>query len=200
MKLFKTFQKSLALIGITSNTSANLFDFGRKCLAYAILWSGFFLSWSFIIWEVNNFIEYTITIYIASAITALAICFTILVYKTEKIFKFINGCERVINNLCDKTNKNGKLIKTKFKTEVEISNQENFWMRFFLFPVLISMIISEEMNRQMEKWSKIAYIVVAVVIPIVWMMPNIIRSLVIYLYTDLGSEAFELPYAIEWYT
>lgn len=59
-------------------------------------------------------------------------------------------------------------------------------------------MIYEKINRQIEKWSKIVYIVVAKVTPILVIMLKVIYSVAVYFTTDLGNDALELPFP-EWY-
>lgn len=57
----------------------------------------------------------------------------------------------------------------------------------------------EEMNRLVEKWCEIAYfITIKVSVPFLYILPKCINSLYGYHFTDLGSEAFELPFPT-WY-
>lgn len=48
-------------------------------------------------------------------------------------------------------------------------------------------------DRQIEKWSKIVYIMIALATPACFIFPMLIYSLVKYFTTDLGTGAFELP-------
>lgn len=195
MKLFETFRTNVALIGITSNVnaSANSFDFGRKYLISVITWSIGILGWIFLICEANTFIELTTTIYIASACTVVAISFTIVIFQTSNIFKFADGCERVIVDLCEIIVENGTEI-----TLLEFwSSHGDFDNRIF-FSEMESKMIFKRINRQIEKWCGIVYFVVAKMTPIFWISPKLIYSLIVYFTTDLGNEAFELPYP-EWY-
>lgn len=50
-----------------------------------------------------------------------------------------------------------------------------------------------ETDRQIEKWSKIVYIVIAQTTPACFILPIFVYSLIEYFTTDLGTDAFELP-------
>lgn len=52
-------------------------------------------------------------------------------------------------------------------------------------------------NRKIEKWSRIAYFLLALATPIMWIGPKFISSLFVYFTTDLGNDALELP-LLEW--
>lgn len=53
-----------------------------------------------------------------------------------------------------------------------------------------------ETNRKGEKISKIAFAVIAIAIPILFIFPNVIVVYLIYFTTDLGSEAFVVLYDV----
>lgn len=52
-------------------------------------------------------------------------------------------------------------------------------------------MIYDKTNRQIEKWSKIVYLAVSKFTPICMILPQCI-SFVLYLTTDLGTDAFDL--------
>lgn len=76
-----------------------------------------------------------------------------------------------------------------------IENQLNI---LFTVSDLRSTSIYEEINRQIEKWTKIVYFIIAQVTPVCQIIPKFMQSLVVYVATDLGNDALELPYP-EWY-
>lgn len=96
MKLFETFQKNFAIIGIAPN--AYRLNLGKKCFTSLVIWSSCILNLIFFIHEANTFIEYTTSIYLGTAFTVIAICFARIIFQTQNIFKFIDGCEKVIEN------------------------------------------------------------------------------------------------------
>lgn len=55
-----------------------------------------------------------------------------------------------------------------------------------------------ETNRKGEKLSKIAFVIVTIVIPIAFIFPPAIFAYSIYFTTDVGNDAFVLLYAT-WY-
>ena len=180
MELFKTFRKNFAVFGITSNArplhSREIISaFLMNCLT-AIL------CWMFLFCVANTFIEYTIGIYIASALTVVAICFTIVVFQIQNIFEFIEECEQI-------TQKGKKIYK-------QIVCRTTSFIFFFLEPE--SKAMYSEIDHQIEKWSQIVYIVIAKITPVCFISPIFIYSLVIYFTTDLGNDAFELPLTV-WY-
>lgn len=51
----------------------------------------------------------------------------------------------------------------------------------------------EQTNQSVEKWTKIVHLAVAKVTVLASVLPKLITSIVAYLVTDLGNEAFVLP-------
>lgn len=103
MELFKTFRTNFALVGIVSN--ANPFESAKIKSSFLMNWLFSILSWTFLVCEANTFIEYTTAIYIASALTVVAISFTIVIFHIQNIFEFIGKCEKVVQ-----TGKNRTMI------------------------------------------------------------------------------------------
>lgn len=52
----------------------------------------------------------------------------------------------------------------------------------------------DKTNRQVEKWSEIAYFVLAKITPVCLILPRVIISYATYFATNAGNEAFELPF------
>lgn len=93
MELFKIFRKNFAIVGIISN--ANPIESSEIGLSFLMNWSFCVLSWMFLVCEAETFIEYTTAIYIASALTVVAISFTIVIFHIQNIFEFIETCEQI---------------------------------------------------------------------------------------------------------
>lgn len=96
MKLFETVQKNLAIVGITS--TAQPLNFVKIFLTSLCIWSVCISSWLFFAYEAKSFIEYTISMYNASGTNVSAIYFMIIIVQTQNIFKFIDRCEKIIEN------------------------------------------------------------------------------------------------------
>lgn len=94
MELFKTFQKNFALVGI--NSTANPIHSREIKLSFLTNWLFSILSWTFLFCEAKTFIEYTTAIYIASALTVVAISFTIVIFHIRNIFGIIEKCKKII--------------------------------------------------------------------------------------------------------
>lgn len=57
----------------------------------------------------------------------------------------------------------------------------------------VSKVIHEATNHRVEKLSKILYTVIGKVSPIFIIWIKFISDFIVYVTTDLGNEAFELP-------
>lgn len=57
------------------------------------------------------------------------------------------------------------------------------------------MVIAITANDQVEKWSRIIYVLAAEITPPIFILPKFIKSFYVYSTTDLrGDDAFELPF------
>lgn len=142
MELFKTFRTKFALVGISSN--ANPLESRRIKTSFFMNWSFSISSWMFLIFEARTFIEYTSAIYIASALTVVAISFTIVIFHIQKIFEFIEKCEKIVQT--------GKQVKSINKLNWKI-NHNNVLRGFFRFSstgVKIHVQRNGSSNREME--------------------------------------------------
>lgn len=100
MNLFQTAIRNLENVGISRNQSRLN---GKLLMAFILYWLGSILDCVFIVRELNSFEEIVSTIFLLSATTSIAMCFTVLIASTTKIFELINESEQ----LADK----GKLLK-----------------------------------------------------------------------------------------
>lgn len=93
MKLFQFVQTKLALLGFLPKQKS---PFNAKILtAFVCFWLDNAFNCVFIMVEVDNFIDYTNSIFIICATTAIATCFTIAAIKTRNMFEFIDFAERI---------------------------------------------------------------------------------------------------------
>lgn len=92
MKIFQSVLKNFESVGIRQNQSRLN---GKLLLAFALYWLGSILDIVYIVRELNSFDEIVNTIFLLSATTAIAMCFTILVISTTKLFKLLNKAEQL---------------------------------------------------------------------------------------------------------
>lgn len=57
-------------------------------------------------------------------------------------------------------------------------------------------ITYDEVNRRIEKYSEIAYIVMVKVSPVLLVLPKFVVAMFVYYTTDEGDEALELPFPL----
>ena len=98
MKLFQEIQKKFAILGITKAQSIQKQPFNRKIswvyFMYAFTWVS---CVAFLFKKANTFEEYTNNIYITSGATVVLFFFTIIIFKTAKIFEFIDFCGKIVH-------------------------------------------------------------------------------------------------------
>lgn len=96
MKLFKLIQKKFAKLGITSQQSIQSYRINRKILIALLSYgTNNILNYAFIFNGGHSFVEYTDIICMSATTTMIAINFTILIFKMEKYFEFIDSCNKI---------------------------------------------------------------------------------------------------------
>lgn len=94
MKLFQIVRKDFARLGISCNQS----HCNRKS---AITFSIYSLSSTmgilFLIFDANDFLEYTMNIFVTSTLVAIWIAFCVFLFEKEEIFKAIDDVEVFVN-------------------------------------------------------------------------------------------------------
>ena len=94
MKFFKTALHNFAIMGIDSNRSViNT----QMLIATFFLWLTSIFNTTFLIYEANNFKDYTQNLYMTVASTLVAMCYTQIVFQISIIVKFIDGFEKDID-------------------------------------------------------------------------------------------------------
>ena len=91
MKLFQDSQRNFAILGINSNQQTS-FD-SKFILTYLVNGLGFISSTVFLFYKANTFQEYSNNAYVTTSITTSIAVFTIVVFKTKALFKFIKNFE-----------------------------------------------------------------------------------------------------------
>lgn len=94
MKLFETTLKHFALMGIGSNEGR----INRKMLlALFFLWLTSIFNSIFLIYEANNFKDYTQNLYMTVASTLVAIFYVQIMFQISLVEKFINEFEKNVD-------------------------------------------------------------------------------------------------------
>lgn len=95
IKLFQFVQTKLAILGFYPNQQ-NLFN--RKItMAFVCFWLNNALNCVFVFVEVDNFIDYTNSIFIICGTTGIATCYTIAVINARKLFEIFDFAEKIRN-------------------------------------------------------------------------------------------------------
>lgn len=98
MKVFQIIQKNFATIGISPNlaTPAHPFN-GRIFVGLFILGSSIICNLIHMFYTAKSFADYTKSIIINSDTTLIIFALLIIVFNSEKLFKFINACNDAVN-------------------------------------------------------------------------------------------------------
>lgn len=95
MKLFQPIQTNLALLGISSNQPHY---FNQKSMTTLFIYSSTIsLCIVFLFFTANNFLEYTLNVYVTTTAIAVCIAFMAILFHKENIFELIQECEKFVN-------------------------------------------------------------------------------------------------------
>lgn len=93
LKLFQFIQTKFAILGFIPNQQSPLN--GKTVAALICFWLDNAFNCVFIAVEVDNFVDYTNSIFIICATTGIATCFTIAMIKARKLFELIDFAEKI---------------------------------------------------------------------------------------------------------
>lgn len=93
IKLFQFVQTKFGILGFFPNQKLPFNE--RILLAFLAYWLDNAFNCVFIFVEVDNFIDYTNSIFIICATTAIATCYTISFIRSNKLFKHIDFAEKI---------------------------------------------------------------------------------------------------------
>lgn len=93
MKILQIVQTNFAILGISSNQS----NLNRKS-AMGIIVGGLAATSSamFLLFKANSFVEYVNSFYVTTVLVAFYICFAVLLFSKEKIFKLIDKVDECV--------------------------------------------------------------------------------------------------------
>lgn len=107
MKLFVTALKNFTVLGIDVNKNR----FNKKMLiASFFLWLTSVFNTTFLIYEADNFKDYTQNLYMSVASTLVALIFIQIVFQISILVNFINGFEK---NLAEREYKDKHFMHIK---------------------------------------------------------------------------------------
>lgn len=185
MKIFQTVQKNFGILGICRDQPR--FN-GKSLIACLIYGLGTILSAIFLICEADTFNEYTNNLYITTALAVGLFCLTNIILKMKELFALADKIEKSLDeSKCDSRFASFRIADhchcIIMESNKQISESEN--------PT--SKAIYKGSNRLVEKLSRIVHFAIAIVSPVCMVLPKAVASYLIYFFTNLGNEAFELP-------
>lgn len=184
MKIFQTLQEYIFVLGIRPLEPDQKYSFSWRHL-FGFVFLGRYAASAIPIAE--TFREYTDALYAVWTSALVLFNFVVILLKTGKFFKFIDNFEQTI--------------------EQRKSRLASHYLTFLVEPVTIrsnsistgqtnptSKRIYDETNEKIEKFTKTIYFVyIRLTIPGV-VLPTAIISYFNYFTTDMGNDAFRLPF------
>ena len=92
-------QHDFAALGLSphqSSTQNSLFN-SKNVFGLFTLILAFILSSAYIFYEANTFLEYTVSSYVSSSYLLAIVIFTIFIWKSRMLFKFMHDVEKIVN-------------------------------------------------------------------------------------------------------
>lgn len=180
MKIFQAARKYFAIVGISSQNVVQKLN-TKSLPTFIIFGQALISNYVFLLHEAQSFREFTDSFYAAATVTLGAMSHLVAVWKMAETFKFIENCEKIIG-------------KSEFETIIGIQKLMN---RCVLgLENASSKPIYEEIIQKIEKLCEgLNFIIIYISTPCV-MFPKCLISFFAYFTTDLGSEAFELPFSV----
>ena len=188
MESFVLLRKHLAMCGIEiSQKPLENHQINVKNSTVFILLCGNITLSALTINEMNTFKEYTDIVFRSVSIGVCGILYEIIVWKTSKLFKFINNLEDTVNTSKYYNLQNPKKNSIDFpyffvrvrRTGLDNSESQGLYT---------------ETSQKVAKWIKIVDIALVKITPTLTILPASIVSFFIYFTTDLGDSAFQLPF------
>lgn len=187
MKFFASTQKYFASMGLmSSHQMGRKHSFNKNNIsALFIMTSASVLCIIYLLFEVNNFKEYTDSVCMTFTVTIATIVFAIEIWKTKSVCEFFHNFEDLTQKSEYKSWKSMKFI--------EVGNKFGFG-----YCLGFSKSIYEETNRRVDKWCEIMSFALIKLSPPSIAIPKIIISCFNYFVSDLGRNSYELP-LLMWY-
>lgn len=97
-RAFEIIQKSLATAGIIPTLANQSYPFNREILLVLLsLGSSLYCTTVFILYDAENFSEYTQSVYTDTLLTVIILALLILMFKVKQLFEFINSSNDIAN-------------------------------------------------------------------------------------------------------
>lgn len=180
MKIFQSVLKNFESVGIRQNQSRLN---GKVLLAFTLYWSGTIFDCVYIVRELSSFDEIVATIFLLSATTAIAMCFTVFVLSSKKLFNILNRADHLTDKCMYTLGRKSSRCQNWFYQKHIVAIKNNPTMeRVFKMTI-----------HRIDKWNRMIYLCMSKGVPLVVIWPTYIASFIIYYTSDLGEDAFTLP-------
>lgn len=189
MKLFELHKENLEILGIHANQQ-HAFHGMKIQIAHLALYVGSILGTIFFFSQIKSFRDYTDSIYTTSAIIGITISFTHITFQTDKLFQFIENCQKLMDN---------RKLKSNWPNLIVASENGQFLSNQLIFSSLESNPIYHGSIAVPEKWNKIIYFAAAKISPVCWVASKLILTLFAYVTTNnFDHDTLELPLPLWW--
>lgn len=181
MKLFQIIQDNFAFVGISSNQPYWNAESAKTLFIFSLFTA---LGAMFLFFKANTFLEYTMNIYVTTAVLGTGISFLAMLHRKETLFELIDRLEEFVDESELKTFYSFFVVMMDFG-DIKKSSES-------IDPA--SAAAFKETNRLVKRSCEIGHFVLVKVSPTCTVLPQAIISYVIYWTTNAGSEAFGLPF------
>lgn len=152
------FQKSMALLGITSKQKK--FINIRTTFGFISLVIWIIETYTLFCFPFDDFQDYVISIYMACTTTAIFVLYWILIWRTKKILSFIENCDQLIHE-------RKQILSIKMSSNWKISAHNLNYMEMFIFSGKIwAFFFAIE-----EKWCNVTRFLFVKVTPMFVLLP-----------------------------
>lgn len=202
IRLLQANQKNLLIYGIGPHEK----PFNKRNLLTLFSFSScIFVSGAYFFFEAETFEQYTQSVYTTTALINVTLMFTIVVRNMRQFFDCVNQAEEIIDG--------SELLNEVYAYLISIIHIQscstfpkkvNSKLSSFLFQYIKGLVyptskaIYRKCNRFNEKTTKnIIFRSIYIAYPLV-MIIMLVGIYCVYLTTDLGKDAFQLPFPV-WY-
>lgn len=184
LKAFETIQMNLAMAGFDRKLAAQSVPLNGKILmCFLLLGPGITFISVHTFNYAETFFEYTQSVYMTTSGIFITMTLIVLILKVQKIFEFINCC----NNFINTSKLNFKATQRKYLSSLLITID-------FSIEIRGNKINLQQTNQFEEKLSKILFFIMIKLTPAFGILPWFIYVFFVYFTSDLGPEAFKLPF------
>lgn len=181
MKIFQVTQKNLTYLGVSWYYSIQKYPINRRnLLAFSIFSLATILDCTYLFHVAVTFNEYANSVYTCLSIILATVVFVIVTCRMRMFFNCLNQIEKISN-------------------ESESIHWLPHWKRFKFKNVsglrfAASKAMYEKTNSNVEKWCKILITAAMTAVLQSVMFSKFILSYFLYFATDLGRDAFQMPF------